>query len=116
MDVSDDVTMATSVVRGLVIVVAAVLLTSIGGAGIFASPVTVPALFVLSRSSSQKFRMAAAIVAALTVAESMWAVAYAKFGESSPLNVALPLLAAVATIGVFNATPATFARPARRGG
>jgi hypothetical protein len=64
-----------------VFVVSAVLLTSIGGAAIFASPVTVPALWVIAYAHpTRPFRYVGSTIAGLTVAEVSLIVPYVLFG------------------------------------
>lgn len=70
--------------------VAAFLLLSIGGDGIFAAPVTVPALILLIRTShSRAYRVSCSVVCVLTLAEVGWFVWYSATGspyvEPTPL-------------------------------
>jgi len=101
----------TSVSKGLglrrfgwqtVILVSAFLLISMGGA-IVAAPVTLPLLWFSIRRPglSRPWKVTAAVVLALTVAEFTWAAVYLTIGESKPLIWLVPLgafaLAASAT-------------------
>lgn len=75
----------------------ALLLLSMGGAGIYAAPVTLPLLWLAGwRASGRGGRIALNVVAALTAGEFAWAVGYA-FGR--PYEWLLPLFA-VAAVGV----------------
>jgi len=85
-----------------VILVSAFLLISMGGA-ILAAPVTLPLLWFSIRDPdlSRPWRVTAAVVLALTVAEFTWAAVYLTLGEAKPSIWLLPLgafaLAASAT-------------------
>ncbi|HET9773087.1 MAG TPA: hypothetical protein VFS16_19480 [Acidimicrobiia bacterium] len=78
--------------------VSAFLLLSMGGA-IVAAPVTVPLLYLVARAESTgpRLRAAAVSVAALTVAEVVWAATYLTVVESRPWIWLLPVAAGVAT-------------------
>lgn len=81
----------------LVLVAAGVLLTSIGGLGIVAAPVTLPLLFlVVRRRPTQAFRIAAAVIGGLTAAELAWGVVYAVVGEVSVAIWLLPIVSGMA--------------------
>lgn len=83
----------------LLFVVAAVLLTSIGGAGIVAAPVTLPLMFVaVSRHPTLPFRIAGAVIGGLTAAELGWGLVYSVAGEVAVLIWLVPLGAGVATV------------------
>jgi len=75
----------------VVFVVAALLLTSIGGLGIAAAPVTLPAMYLVVRHHrTPSFRAAGAVLGALTAAELAWGVVYAVAGEATPAIWAVP--------------------------
>lgn len=77
----------------VVFAVAAVLLLSMGGA-IVVAPITVPLLFFVSRRHrTAAFRIAGTVLAGLTVAEVVWALAYLQLEESKPWIWLLPTLA-----------------------
>ena len=64
-------------VRGLIVIVAALLLFSLGGAAIYAAPVTLPLLLVIAaRSTERGWRIAAAVVGTFTALELTWSVAW----------------------------------------
>ncbi len=92
------------VLRTLLGVVCLALVTSIGGAGIVAAPVTLPLLWVAGRYARPLGRAALNVVALITAGELGWALAYATTGEHSPLIWAVPLALAVA---VFVGYPLT---------
>jgi hypothetical protein len=92
------------ILRTLLGLVCCALVTSIGGAGIVAAPVTLPLLWVAGRYAKPLGRAALNVVAVITAAELGWALAYAAVGEQSPLIWALPLALAVA---VFAGYPLT---------
>ncbi|MGH9227042.1 MAG: hypothetical protein ACRD2W_25430 [Acidimicrobiales bacterium] len=80
-----------------VFVVAAVLLTSIGGAGIVAAPVTLPALYlVVRRHPTRAFRTAGGVLGALTAAELAWGAVYIVAGEATAAIWLVPILAGLA--------------------
>ncbi|MEY2469192.1 MAG: hypothetical protein QOF21_1890 [Actinomycetota bacterium] len=90
-----------STLRAIVLVVAGVLLLSMGGA-IDAAPITIPLLWIATRSSpSRAYRVATAIVGGLTAAEVAWAALYTMAGESTPAIWLGPALAALATAVAF---------------
>jgi hypothetical protein len=83
-------------------VVAALLLTSAGGLGIIAAPVTLPLLvFVVWRRPSRAFRIAGAFIGGLTAAEMAWAVVYVAAGEARPAIWLAPVMAALLTAVLF---------------
>src|SRR5438105_80495 len=94
-------TKVVSVLRGLLLAVAAFLLISMGGA-IFAAPVSLPLLYVAARTSNnRRYCDLAAIVAFFTAAEAAWAVTYIAIGEAKPWIWADPLMGAIGTAAVF---------------
>jgi hypothetical protein len=91
--------------RGFLLLGAAFLLLSMGGA-IVVAPATVPLLYFAARSSgSAGYRHAAAVVAALTAAELTWAATYVAAGEPKPAIWLVPLMAAVVTFGLVARAP-----------
>lgn len=73
-------------------VVALALLTSMGGAGIYAAPLTLPLLWLATRGASRAGHIALNVIAALTAAEVAWAFGYDIGGAA---EWALPLAAAI---------------------
>jgi hypothetical protein len=93
------VRIAGFVARLLLGLVAALLLTSIGGAGIFAAPVTLPLLWLAAATARPAGRFALNAVAALTAAEVAWAVSYDRVpGVALEWAVPLAALAFVAAL------------------
>lgn len=91
---------------------AAFLLTSLGGAGAFASPVTVPLLgWAVRTTKTRAARLALTIVAALTLYEASWILIYSLIGESALFWI-LSACLSVATTFVF--VRLTWPRAARR--
>ncbi|MDQ4098346.1 MAG: hypothetical protein M3144_10830 [Actinomycetota bacterium] len=84
---------------GVVVFVAAgLLLTSIGGLGIIAAPITLPLMALLVwRRPTRGFRIAGALIGGLTAAELAWALVYIVAGEVRPLIWLVPATAALAT-------------------
>ena len=81
--------------RGVAAGVAALagfLLLSMGGA-IVAAPVTVPLLAVAARWRGPQYRITAAVLAGLTLAEVGWAGTYLAVGEARPWVWLVPLVA-----------------------
>ena len=79
-------------------VVAGVLLTSIGGAGIVAAPLTLPLLFLVARRRpTRPFRVAGAVLGGLTAAELSWGLLYLTVGETEPAIWLVPVACGVAT-------------------
>lgn len=67
-----------------VLVVSALLLLS-WGAAVFASPVTLTAMYrTTRRQPSVGVRVAAGVIGALTAAEAVWAITYVVAGEGRP--------------------------------
>jgi hypothetical protein len=88
-----------------VFVLAGTLLLSMGGA-IIAAPVTVPLMLASSRHHpTRAFRVAGAVLGALTIAEVAWALTYVSLDEAKPWIWLLPLVAAIATTAGFAAAP-----------
>lgn len=84
-------------VRGFVVLTAALVLTSLGGAAIYAAPITLPALLAISVFSRERsWRYAAAIVAGLTMFEVAWALAW-NLTDREPLAVVVGSLAGIGT-------------------
>ena len=98
----------TGKIRGLLlkalIIGAAVLLFSIGGAAIYVAPVTVPLLTyaIIRGGLAQAWRISGALVLALTVADCAWAIAYVTVGYSHPAIWPAPVvdLVTFAAVGV----------------
>ena len=80
----------------VLVAVSAFLLLSMGGA-ILAAPLTLPLLWCVIRAdrTGAGLRAAAVVVAALTVAEVVWAATYLAVNEVQPWIWLLPLAAGV---------------------
>jgi hypothetical protein len=87
--------------RFVVGLVCLALLTSIGGAGIFAAPVTLPVLWFAAHSARPLGRALLDLVAALTAAEVAWAVAYAAWGDAALLTRVVPVCAGLAVAVLY---------------
>lgn len=103
--------------RSVLLVAAAALLLSFGGA-VIAAPVTLPLLALAARATpSTSYRVAASVVAALTAAQLTWALVYVTVGETTPtiwllpLLVGLTVLAAVQRLRPGRASASTAAAP-----
>jgi hypothetical protein len=73
------------------------LLTSVGGAAAYASPITLPVLFLVARSSRQTAEgLLWAVLAAGSALETGWVLTYLAMGETAPWIWLLPILAAIA--------------------
>lgn len=82
--------------------IAALLLTSIGGLGIVAAPVTLPLLFLVVRAHpTRAFRTAGALIGGITAAELGWALLYAVGGEVPVAIWLVPILCGVAAAVAF---------------
>lgn len=95
-------------IRGLVIVTAGLLLTSLGGAAIFAAPLTLPVLLAVSVFSRERsWRHPAAIVAGLTALEVAWAGAWT-VTEHGLISIAAGLIAGLAVgLAFWHARPSS---------
>lgn len=98
---------AYAVLRLLLGAVCLALLTSIGGAGIYAAPLTLPVLWFAAWTASRGGRIALNAVAALTAGEVAWAAGYA-FG--GPYEWMLPL-AGIGAVAVLYPWTQRYARP-----
>ena len=79
-------------------VVAGVLLTSIGGAGIVAAPLTLPLLFLVARRRpTRPFRAAGALLAGLTAAELSWGLLYLTAGGAGLAGWLVPTACGMST-------------------
>lgn len=82
----------------LLFVAAAMLLTSIGGLGIVAAPLTLPLmLLAVLRHPSRAFRAAGALIGGLTAAELTWGLVYIVAGEPRVVIWLVPLACGMAT-------------------
>jgi len=88
------------------VAVSGLLLLSMGGA-IVAAPLTLPLLYLAGRGGrvSSSVRLAAAVIAALTVAEVAWAATYLSIAEAQPWIWLVPVVAGSATASAFARTP-----------
>ena len=98
---------AVSAGRFVIGLVCLALLTSIGGAGIFAAPVTLPLLWAAALTAGRAGRIALNGVAVLTAGELCWAIGYATGG---PAEWLLPL-AGMALVAVSYPVTQRLARP-----
>ena len=91
----------------VVVAVSAFLLLSMGGA-VVAAPLTLPLLYLAVRGDgiSSRLRVAAVVIAALTVAEVAWAATYLAMAEAQPWIWLLPAAGGTATAAVFTRPPA----------
>jgi hypothetical protein len=100
------------VLKVLLAVVILVLLGSVGGAAAYASPVTLPVLFLAARFSR---RTAAgllwAALAAATALETAWLLVFVALGGAAPWIWLFPMLAAMGaaavTIGAYAGSRST---------
>ena len=84
--------------------VTAFLLISMGGA-VFAAPLTVPLMFVVTRRHpTTTFRTIGAVLTGATVAEVVWALTYVVADEAKPWIWLLPLVGAVVSMIALAAT------------
>ncbi len=87
--------------RVLLVVGCAVILTSIGGAAIYASPVTLPLLLLVAMNSPERrWRIAAAVVGGLTALEAVWAVAWQLWPQVGSFAIGA-LAGVVCTVGML---------------
>ena len=86
----------------VLVAVSAFLLLSMGGA-IVAAPLTLPLLYFAVRNEQfgSGLRLAALVIAALTVAEVAWAATYLVVAEAQPWIWLVPAGAATATAAAF---------------
>jgi hypothetical protein len=98
------------VVIGTILVGTLLLLLSMGGA-ILAAPVLLPLLWWAARTTTRGVRLIGVILAALVVAEVVWAGVYLVVGERQPYVWALPTLSAAVTVWLMLVTT----RPDPRG-
>jgi hypothetical protein len=90
------------------------LLISMGGA-IFAAPLTVPLMFVVThRHPTRAFRTIGAALIGATVAEVVWAVTYVVADEAKPWIWLLPIVGAVVSMTVLVTTSGARERPIAR--
>jgi hypothetical protein len=85
------------------ILVGTLLLGSMGGA-ILAAPVLLPLLWWTARTTTRGVRLIGVILAALVVAEVVWAGVYLVVGERQPYVWALPALSAAVTVWLMLVT------------
>ena len=92
-----------------VVAVAAVLLLSMGGA-VVAAPLTIPLVWLVIRAdrTGAGLRAAAVVVAAMTVAEVVWAATYLAVDEVQPWIWLLPLAAGASAALALVRMPARF--------
>jgi len=100
----------------VLVAVSAFLLLSMGGA-VVAAPLTLPLLYLAVRSGRMGtgLRRAAIVVAALTVAEVVWAATYLVMAESQPWTWLLPVVAGVAGAGALAGEGAALPPPVQPG-
>jgi hypothetical protein len=90
----------------VLVAVSAFLLLSMGGA-IVAAPLTLPLLYLAVRNGhfTAGLRVAAVVIAALTVAEVAWAATYLAVSEAQPWIWFLPVAAGAGTARALGRTP-----------
>ncbi len=91
---------ARPVASSVVLLVAAFLLLTMGGA-IIAAPFTIPLLWKISRGTTRWRARLAAVLAALTTVEVVWAATYVSVGDAKPCVWLVPLTCGVACAVVF---------------
>lgn len=97
----------------MLFVVVALLLTSVGGLGIVAAPVTLPLLFLVVKSHpTRSFRTAGAVIGGLTAAELTWGLLYLVGGEVPVAGWLLPIASGLAMALGFLSLPGRRARTA----
>jgi hypothetical protein len=93
------------VLKVLLAISTLLLLGSVGGAAVYAAPVTLPALFLAARFSRRTSEgILWAVLAGATALETVWLLSFVTLGEATPWVWLLPVLAAM-TVGavVFGA-------------
>lgn len=85
-------------------------LSSLGGLGIYSAPLLLPLLWITANACRGGGRWYFTVLAALTAAETAWAIAW---GLVPSLQLVLPLLAATATVILFVKTWQQHLPPAR---
>src|SRR5947207_14427718 len=99
------------VIGVLIFAVSGVLLTSIGGAGMVASPVTLPLMYLIVRvHPTRAFRAAGMIIGGLTALEAGWGIGYVVVFDHGEGATLLGLRSVVLTVMVF---ASVWSRPAR---
>jgi hypothetical protein len=93
------------ILRSLLVLGCLVALMSVGGLGVYLSPLLIPLLFVASRTSrSLPAKAMWACLAALAAAEGTWGLTYALLGEAKPSIWLLPtVVGALLGLIVFKA-------------
>jgi hypothetical protein len=85
-----------------VFVVSAALLTSIGGLGIVASPLTITLMYLLLRAHpTRAFRTTGVIIGGLTAFEGGWGLGFLLFGYDSAANYVMAAAITVVAIVMF---------------
>ncbi len=93
------------ILRSLLVLGCIVALMSVGGLGVYLSPLLIPLLFVASRTSrSGPAKAMWACLAAFAGAEGTWGLTYALLGEAQPSIWLLPtVVGALLGLIVFKA-------------
>ena len=95
-------TASTRAAGVVLFLVAGLLLTSFGGLGIVAAPVTLPLLFLSVRDHpTRAFRIAGALVGGLTAVELTWGLLYLVAREGPVASWMLPAVVGLATAYAF---------------
>lgn len=105
-DPSDkEVSILNAILRSLLVLGCVVALMSVGGLGVYMSPLLIPLLFAASRTSrSMPAKAMWACLAALQAAEGTWGLTYALLGEAKPSIWLLPtVVGALLGLLVFKA-------------
>jgi hypothetical protein len=90
-------------VAGVVLfIIAAALLTSVGGLGIVASPITLPLMYaVVWLHPTRAFRIAGVVIGGLTGFVGGWGLGVLLFGYDNPATLVTSLVVASITVVVF---------------
>jgi hypothetical protein len=83
-------------------IIAAVLLTSLGGFGIVASPITLPLMYaVVWLHPTRAFRIAGVVIGGITAFEGGWGFGVLLFGYDNPATLVTSFVVASTTVVVF---------------
>ena len=103
---------ALEVVRVVILLISAFLLTSLGGAAAMAAPASLPLLWWSSYSGSPATRVFSVLIGALTALQTGWIVAYITVGERFAAAAGLAAAAFVAVTYSLTAVAASRRMPA----
>ena len=88
-------------VGAVVVVATGLAATSVGGLGIFVSPIALPLLWWIVRTSRTAVGFFAVTVAAVIAAEAAWFAAFTAFGQG-PLVLLAPIASLVVTAALLD--------------